>query len=775
MLSVLILALFIYGTGWNSFFPSLRLLQDTQWDLSGWAPIWSVRFLSFLWLVPMGLGFLGWAKGLRKLFFNEIEPEAALLMGWALALSFFSLFVLGLAVNDIFYWPLTLLFFFPMIASGLREVLEGIPKFKNRVMGLGMLIALGFPILLWFFEYCSPPLIWDAVLDHFRFAEEVSRLHQIPFHWTNHTGDMPKFSEMILAGCWNLGGEALSKISSSAAAVLMAWLLLLLCRESEGEYSLRAWIFWTCPFFLAVFAWGYAEGFLVLYEMLALFCFWKALSRPGTRVWLCAAMFFLGVAFSIKFTAVFAIGAFAAIFLYEKGIKKNSLVLDLRCFLLFLFPVLPWLLKSHLAYGNPFYPLAGSLFGGSGGYSAEMQAGLWRDTGLTQGGGLADFGRLFWTVFFTPANSVGALWTPLALMSLPWIGKPRKTRWGIFLLIFTAVFFTGWFMFCSNLRHAAGGLMAVIILSSLAWDGAFAEKRASAKILFGLGAVVSIWLCLSAQWTATAPYASALGLENPLARLKRNYSMSGDTYAAYRVIENNSEPGDKAMAFGVFQTYPLRRMSYVDFFWKKPIFLQWAGSAGTAQGLAKRLKENGVDWFIYQKGEAVNASFREKDFSLEGMPEKEYARFWQYYADLVWSGDNSVVYRFREKPREKIGPLLQLPGLQESFLGKSIRLSAKGDFGGALEICSELTRRYPDLAEGWVWKSQMEQNLGKLDQASASAKRAIDLGALESGLCDIMATNLKRKGQTGTADWEEKGKAVRGGIALSVDEALKDY
>ena len=69
----------------------------------------------------------------------------------------------------------------------------------------------------------------------------------------------------------------------------------------------------------------------------------------------------------------------------------------------------------------------------------------------------------------------------------------------------------------------------------------------------------------------------------------------------------------------------------------------------------------------------------------------------------------------------------------------------------------------------------MEQNLGKLDQASASAKRAIDLGALESGLCDIMATNLKRKGQTGTADWEEKGKAVRCGIALSVDEALKDY
>lgn len=666
--SCLILTLFIYGIGFygngsHVFSPSLRLLQDTQWDFSFLWTQGAEKILAIFLLIPVSLGFLGWAVSLKKIFFPKIESPAASLLGFFLAFSFFSLYVFGLAINEILYGLLAFLFFIPVIGRGWREWNRLRHSWKSFWKKEYLFLSL--PILLWFLEYFSPPLIWDAILDHFRYAREVSRLHQIPFHWTNHTGDMPKAAELVLAGFWSMGGENLSKFSSALGALGAILLLRLFLWEWRGNSLALDWIFWTCPFFLAIFSWGYVEGFLAVYEILAVYCLWKYVAQAGRNVWISLAAFFLGFAFSIKYTAFLALAALMATLVCWMFIHKSRLKPQWGMVILLLVPVLPWFLKGWEAYRNPFYPLLTSAFGTPYGYGPGMENGLWQDTGFPQGFGLWNRLTLFWKMFFTPANAVAACWTPLVFMGLPWGWKVFKSKLGFFLLFFAVFFFAAWSIFCTNLRHASGGTLVLVLLAAMAWAEGFKKNENGNRIVFGMGVALSLWLCLSAQLTATAPYASALGLEDPLLRLKRHYTYDTDTYSAYRFIEDHSDSRDKVMAFAVFQTYSLTRIAFVDFKWKQPIFLQWASQCQTAEQLARKLHEEGVRYFVYQKWEANSMSHVEKDFSLDGMSAKEYERFWQLFMVPVMTGENTVVYEVRISPSEKPRKLDLLPGLQE--------------------------------------------------------------------------------------------------------------
>ncbi len=662
LLSLALLCLFLWGVGQQPFFPSFRLIRDTEWNLALFFPIWGQRLLSLVWVFPLGLGFLGWSRLLRVKFFSSIEKGAGTFLGLSLTLALFSLYVFSLGINDLLYWYLTSLFFIPFLGegwTGWKEMSFGITGIK----GWGRLGLA--PALLWAFEYFSPPLAWDAILDHFRYAREVSRLHQIPFHWVNHTGDMPKASELILAGFWNMGGETLSKISLVLPAFFTGWLLTHFTGKRDSPIS--AAIFWTCPFFFALYSWGYVEGYLAFFEVLAVFCFWKALLEPKNGIWLPVTFFFLGTAFAIKYTAIFAIGSVGFIVIRGKFFQKKSLTLNPSYFLFLILPIFPWLFKNWLAFGNPFYPLMTSAFGSVAGYSPEMEQGLLIDTGLPLTSSLLRFPQALWNSFFTTSNAVNAALTPLVVMSLPWMLDVFKKRLGSFLFSFSVLFFTYWFFASSSFRHASGGTVVLALLAAMAWEEAFKEKGNETKLVFGLGAALSLWLCLSAQLTTTAPYASALGLEDPQVRLKKHYSYDFDTYTAFRGIEAHSEPRDKVVAFAVFQTYYLNRTAFVDFKWKMPIFLRWASKCQTAEGLSSVLKKEGVVYFLYQRGEAEAMSKLEKDFRLEGMPQKEYERFWSLFMEQVYQGRNCLVYKVLDKPSIKPWPLTCLPGVWEKL------------------------------------------------------------------------------------------------------------
>jgi len=755
--SLLLLGLFLYSMKASAFFPSLQMIKDTQWDFSIFPVLGLKKVEAFIWLVPIGLGFCGWIRGIRNSLLAGRKGPMVRLTAWAIALCFFSFYCFALGVNELLYKSVVGLFFVAGIIPGIFEFNDIWKSVRSKTGGLNFWFPFGLIILVWSSEYLSPPIIWDAVLDHFRFAEEVARLHQIPFHWTNHTGDMPKFVETLLVGFWCLGGETLAKLLSGLSVLLTAYLVYVVAWENGFSNRVGQWLFWSCPLFLALFAWGYVEGFLAFYEVLALYCLWQFYKQPKVEVWVYLCGFFLGTAFSIKYTAVLAIVGCDVLLIYHnlKHKKWDS------CFwfgAVFLFlPMVAWVLRNELANGNPLYPLATQWLGGPPGYNTRMESSLLEDTGKPAGLSVLSWFLLLWNSFFTTNNQVGAAWTPLLLMSLPWWGKVFKDRFVVFLLVFTGVFWTGWILFCTSLRHASGGVLVLVLIAAIVWDKVLKKDGKWAKTVFGLGCLVSLWLCFSAQLTTTAPYASALGLEDPLKRIERNYGFNLDIFAAYRDIETQSGPWDKVVALGVFQTYPLQRTSFVDFYWKKPTLLSWASDCQTAEELAMRFKKEGALFVLYPREEAIHSFGRNKNYQLGGMSEKEYLRFWSYFMQPVAEYENTFVYRVTQMPSAKPMILHEVPGLQEPGFYAIQKADFKGDHKKAYQLAVDWTAKYPFIAEGWRQRAQVAGSISPED-AYLSALKANQLGLQDIGLCQILSSGLIRHDQPNKSKvWDNLG------------------
>jgi hypothetical protein len=755
--SLLLLGLFLYGMKASAFFPSLQMLKDTQLDFSIFPVLAVQKVGALLCLFPIGLGFFGWVQWIRNSLLTGLKGPMVALTAWAIALCFFSFYCFALGVNELLNKSFVGLFFVVGIIPGIFEfnAVWKLVRLKNREVSFWF--PFGLVALIWCFEYLSPPIIWDAVLDHFRFAEEAARLHQIPFHWTNHTGDMPKFAETLLAGFWCLGGETLAKLMSGLSALLTAYLVWVIAKENDFSNKIGQWIFWTCPLFLAFFAWGYVEGFLAFYEVLALYCLWQFHKQPQMKRWVYLCAFFLGTSFSIKYTAVFAIVGCDVLLLYHNFKHKRWGARFWPVTVLLFLPMVPWVLRSELANGNPLYPLATQWFGGPPGYNIHMEANLLEDTGKSTGLSILVWFSLLWNNFFTINNQVGAAWTPLFLMSFPWWRRVFKDRFVVFLLVFTGIFLAGWLLFCTSLRHASGGVLVLVLIVAVVWDKALKEDDQWAKAVFGLGCLVSLWLCLSAQLSTTAPYASALGLEDPLKRLERNYGFNQDIFAAYRDIESQSGPWDKVVALGVFQTYPLQRTSFVDFYWKKPTLLSWAGDCQTAEELAMRFKKEGALFVLYPREEAIHSFVRNKNYQLEGMREMEYLRFWSYFTQPVAEYENTFLYRVTQMPSTEPMILHEVPGLQEPAFYPIQKADFKGDHPKAYQLAVDWTAKYPFIAEGWRQRAQVAGSINPED-AYLSALKANQLGLQDISLCQILSLGLISRNQPAKAKvWDNLG------------------
>ncbi len=697
LISITFLALFIFGTKLSFLHASLRMLNDTVWNPALAWGIWCQRMPGLAFGALVIIGWAGWTRKLTRILLLKLDDPLCRPITASVVLCLFSCYCFGLAVNGVLYPWTTALFFLPFIIPGLREIRTWVVEFKIGEINPWLVLLGMVCLVIWAFDFCSPPLIWDAVLDHFRFAELVAWQNLLPLHWTNHTGDMPKFSEIAWAGFWSMGGEFLSKASLVIPTLLTVWLL----SAYSKKLGLPGWIgpllLLTCPYFLALDSGGYAEGTLVLFELILIIACLEWIHEPSGRSWLFTLAFFTGASFATKYTAVLLLPALVLLLIWHK--KSGALGRNLGwALVLFILCPIPWYSRDYFANGNPFYPLLTSLFGGPPGFSTEMEKALWADTGRTMGLNYLDYFLRLGRTFFTGQNGVGALWTPLAAMALPWWRGDKAGSRAWFLAFFCAIYFLGWGWFCSNLRHGSGGAIAFILLAMMLWGEAWKEGRKGPKILLGMGLILSTIATMFTQLQTTAPYASALGMEDPLLRLKRNYSFEMTTYDAYRVIEDHSRPQDRVLAFGVFQTYTLRRGSFVDFFWKQPMLLEWADQNSTAHELAVKLKEEGVDYILYQRQEAVQMSQREKGFNLGKMPEAHYVEFWRYYAEPLWVSENCLVYRINTEPAARPYPLLELPGIQEKFIFNAER--PKGDKPVVFNPLDQLLKKYPDLKKG---------------------------------------------------------------------------
>lgn len=744
-ISILLLGLVLYLGGPEGLRFDARLLKDTEWDFSGLARRGTLKFGALCVAVLVAVAWSGWARWLGRILLARLPASERTLPSFAATLVLFSGCCFGLAVNGVLMGPILALTMGVAVPEGVgawREVWARRPRSSEPWMYLA-----GIPFfLLWAPEYLSPPLAWDAVLDHSRFAREVARTGWLPLRWTDHTGDLPKLTDILLAGLQSMGGEALARIGLVAALVLSVMALRTLLRPIPGAapWAITAMI--ASGFFLFIHTFGYVEGFLAAFALSALACL-AGMGKGGRadEVRFGSALFLAGCSLAVKYTGVLAIAGLAAVggTLVRPRLSREAIGAAL---LFFILPIAPWVFKNLLAHGNPVYPLLIGWFGsGSGGYDPGMERLLWADTGSPGSWNPIRLAQNLARALFTPHNQVGVPYSPLVWAAMPWALAAFRERTGRALAIFTFASLGAWLFFATSLRHAAAPGLALIAFAGIAWTRAFRLNPRGARWAFGLSWALAIWTAFVAQARTDAPWPAAFGAESRDARLARHYYFDRDAFAAYRAIERDLRPGDRVLAHGVFQAYPLRAPVLVDFKWKTPNLDRWSESENTAEGLERRMRREGVRYLLYQRWESRRMTLAAPR-RVRGLDEKEKLDFWSRRLEPFFVGDNTLVFRLRERPASGSPPLIDIP--DDSA---------------------------PDSAFRQVRRAEEALRAGDVPRALAAARKARELGLENARIAVIMSECWARLGRTVEAREESMWAArLRAGMDRAIRDAMEE-
>ena len=222
----------------------------------------------------------------------------------------------------------------------------------------------GFPVLL--MGAFIPDPFYDSLSYHLALPQTylaAGKLVPVP---DNVHSAFPQTAEMLYALGMGLGkSDALPLLLQLAggAAVIAA---LLHRGGSAGRRTgaLAAAIWFSAPIVMENLRFAKSDLFLALWVTLAYLALedWE----PGSPLRRAApAAIFAGLAVATKYTgAVFAAGLWAALFVRSRALPARERVRTLALFAgLALLPVLPWLVRNILVFGNPLYPFFQELSG----------------------------------------------------------------------------------------------------------------------------------------------------------------------------------------------------------------------------------------------------------------------------------------------------------------------------------------------------------------------------------------------------------------------------
>ncbi len=234
---------------------------------------------------------------------------------------------------------------------------------------------LGAPFLLVMFLGAMLPAIdFDVLEYHLQGPKEYFLAHRIGFLAHNVYTSMPFGVEMLhLAGMvvldewWRgaLVGQVLVALYAPAAAVLIASATARLGSRRAG--GLAALIYLSTPWIYRMGVIAYVEGPLCFYHAALL---WLAIpggpadrSGPGSR-WMLLGLL-AGGAMACKYPALISAVLPVGLLAIAAGWSRRSPRPVLAYILGWSIVMAPWLAKNVMDAGNPVYPLAYEVFGGS--------------------------------------------------------------------------------------------------------------------------------------------------------------------------------------------------------------------------------------------------------------------------------------------------------------------------------------------------------------------------------------------------------------------------
>lgn len=489
--------------------------------------------------------------GLRLLRLLKLEPLLSvgerLVFGMLLGYGLLALLVLAVGLAGLLYLPAALIALHALGATGfralistlrqvgrpLRSAINGLRYPPNLFLATVILLVVAAALI----KALAPVATQDDLMYHLALPRRYVQAHSIQFYPDSNYSLFPQVMEMLYTLGYLLGSDRLAVLLAfstgllaAAAAALFAKRLL---QDKDGPWRtlpmLVAAIFLTAPLTGFIMRAANTDFAQASAEILAIYAFYlavKATPVPNGRLLLLSGICG-GISFSVKYYGIAIPGALglallASLFVrWRRGTAEQKDLVRKRALggiLTYGMPIAVlggvWLLRNFISSGNPVWPAAGNILGGS--YwspAADPEVLLGTIPGLKWESFTSGL-TYYWSRLTRPPLTLDNLeyvvtLGPLMLTAL--LGLPLA-RWkpALRLVAYAAAFVTilSFFYFSrASIRYLA----TVFLLCALLGAYALVSIAARARIAqTALAAVVAVTLTLHAAESllSTGPYLS---------------------------------------------------------------------------------------------------------------------------------------------------------------------------------------------------------------------------------------------------------------------------
>lgn len=471
-----------------------------------------------------------------------------LLFGLLLGYGVIALLVLAIGLVGLLYLPVALAMLLLLAALGvrplaatlrqarvpLRNALSSLRYPPNFFLAAVVLIVAASALV----KALAPVATQDDLMYHLALPRRYVEQHAILFYPDSSYSLFPQLMEMLYTLGYLLGSDRLAVLFAYSTGLLAAAAVALFAKRLLSDRThaglslslLTAAIFLTAPLTGFIMRAANTDFAQASAEMLAVYAFYLAIqSKPLPDLRLLALSGICGgISFSVKYygIAVPAALGLALIALLLYGMRKGDAQHDplfkgraITAMLLYGVPVAAlggvWLLRNFISSGNPVWPAAGSLLGGS--YwspAADPERLLGTIPGLKwesfTSGLVYYWGRLTRPPLLLDnieyVVTVGPL-LPTALLGLPlarWKPGLRLVAYAAFAVTLLSFFFFS----RASIRYLATVFLFCALLGAYALVSIASRSRIPRVALTG---VVSVTLALLALDTllSTGPYVAA--------------------------------------------------------------------------------------------------------------------------------------------------------------------------------------------------------------------------------------------------------------------------
>ncbi len=727
--------------GWvsfNYFFsPSHPLSQALPFlgklfDAGAAAPDNGLRFWAIQWeslrilLTALCISGATWALGRRSRLLVGLELEdrwVRFAFDFGLGICCLDLFWIGTGLAGLWFKPVWTALGVPLLfllaVEIIRVVRGGIKPSFPKAAAFVLLLLAGF--LYWLFsilENLAPETFYDSMVYHLAVPRYWLFHHGLADFPTNFFSNYPYGAEMYFINGLVWQGTESAKMLHALSAGVCALLAGGWAREMGGEKAgwLALGATLTLPL-LTVNSWSTeVEGFQSLAVVLFAYSLYRFATEKGaSSSWALATGLFAGLAFSIKYTSILAVGGALLVLTFQRfdilKRKKHWWLAALGAFVL----TGPWILKNLAYTGNPFFPYLMSHFPGRhllpGAYDRLLQEQHARVT--TDGWSWL---LLPWTL--TQANPDSYNFCgPLALALAPTLFLFRLRHPALkFLAVLTPVLLVSGLAATHILRFVLPAFVFFAILSGTVlgggdrpgWGKGWAWWAGLCGLLcFAyLSAISSYYYSCAGLWTGRqtrAEYLMAPGKITPYYSTAQWINQNLPLDAGLLVV------GD---ARGLYYDRPFLTNSVFD----EQALSKAAKEEAAPEGIARRLKELGVDALVVNGLEGIRVSADYHHYDLTPQEWKKLDGFFQNDTELVYQKGLQGVYRIHPAAKGGHPEVLDLVLFFSKPASQFVKDVQRRQWEAAKEDLNQALALYPFSK---FWKEQKNQ----FDRSTATPDR----------------------------------------------------